>query len=123
MKKGIYKLNLHLAYSNGISQFVATDKEIEILKDLGIDFYWCEIDGKYSEIEERAYDLDIQLVTDDESAVEMFEKYGLETGVNPFNNEIEARNIYHKYRVYLKDDEFYLSMPAKDLIKLILERQ
>lgn len=60
--------------------FVTTEKELEGLQ--GVTVYMGEVCGKYSEVNYPVQLEHFTRVTDDPAAVEMFEKYKMETGFN-----------------------------------------
>lgn len=82
----IYKLHFEcyrMGNLRGI--FVADKDEMKALIESGKEIYFGEVLGKHSEISGPIEKEDVTLVTDDPSAIEIFEKYDMETGYNPFN--------------------------------------
>ncbi len=67
--------------------FVSTDEELEEL--YGQEIYFGEVLGKHSEVVLTLEAEHITEVTDDEKFIELFEKYGLENGFNPFDYHTE----------------------------------
>ena len=90
--KAIYKFTLdagRLGYLHGI--FCEETGTVAEVIERGGELYFGEVLGKHSDI---ACDVDadcFDFVTDDQSAVEAFERYGLAHGYNPLR--------------YIRDDE------------------
>lgn len=63
--------------------FVSTDEALQEL--YGKQIYFGEVLGKHSEVFLTLKPDHITEVTDDEKFIELFEKYGLENGYNPFD--------------------------------------
>lgn len=82
MKK-IYRFYADQWYGALSGIFVSTDDEINSI--IGKSIYFGEIMGKHSEVIEEIDKSHFTLVTDDPVAVEIFEKYNMETGTNPFD--------------------------------------
>ncbi|MDE5507735.1 hypothetical protein KRE40_03595 [Elizabethkingia meningoseptica] len=86
--KAVYKLNFDCGRAgelNGI--FIATKKQVEKLVESGIEVYFGEVLGKHSEIYGSIEENEIQMITDESNVVEVIEKYGLENGYNPFDEQ------------------------------------
>ena len=84
--KAIYKLHFdcrRMGVLLGI--FVADKDEMNELIKSGKEIYFGEVLGKHSEISGPIEEGDLTLVTDDPAIVEIFVKYDMETGYNPFN--------------------------------------
>ncbi len=80
--KAIYRMKFDYGRHGTVSGIFVAEKD-DIYKAKGyINF--GEILGKHSEVDGDLTDDDIKMVTDDQAAVEMFEKYNLQTGYNPF---------------------------------------
>ena len=86
MKKGIYRLNFNCGRSGELQGiFVDTDIRVNKAIECGVDVYFGEVLGKHSEVCGPIEQNDIELLTEDENAVSIFEKHELQTGFNPFN--------------------------------------
>lgn len=84
--KAIYKLNLDCGKNGSLYGIFVADKEyVEVLVNNDIEVYFGEILGKHSDISLSIDDTDIELITDDEKVIDMFEEYELSTGINPFD--------------------------------------
>ncbi len=81
--KGVYRLSIDFGRMGEVEGiFIA---ESEKVKDIiGKHIYFGEILGKHSEVQGTLEENEIELITEDQTAVEVIEKYGLETGYNPF---------------------------------------
>jgi len=85
MSKAIYRLNFDCQRMGSLQGiFVALKEDVEILKFNAIQIYFGEVLGKHSEVYGPVDDGEIEMVTDDPTAVEIFEKYDLASGYNPF---------------------------------------
>lgn len=82
-KLGIYRYHEIGRYHDIQGIFLATDEEVEKL--IGTELYLGEIAGKHSEVTVEVTKNDIILVTDDALPVEIFRRYRLSNGVNPFD--------------------------------------
>lgn len=88
--KGIYKFKFDCRRSGSLSGiFVAGKDDVENI--IGKEVYFGEVLGKHSEVYGTIDENEISFVTDDPIAVEIFEKYNLSSGYNPFR--------------YLRDEE------------------
>lgn len=76
----------------GILEGIFTEESENVSSIYGETINFGEVLGKHSDIICEIDIGDINLITNDKNAVEMFEKYQLETGYNPF--------------VYLSDEEY-----------------
>jgi phenolic acid decarboxylase len=84
MKKGIYKFYWDCGRQGNIDGiFVATDEEIKSI--IGKEIYFGEVLGKHSEIYGSMGKEDIELITDSEEVVKIFEKYKIYSGFNPLD--------------------------------------
>ena len=81
---GVYRFKFN-AGRNGMLHgiFVADDKEIKTM--MGRHLYFGEVLGKHSEIQGPLEEGDIELVTQDETFVKMFEALGCATGFSPWH--------------------------------------
>lgn len=123
MGKSIYEFDLYLYYANGVSYFVAEDADVEILYDLNAELSFTEIEGKHSEYIEVVSKDNLTVKTDDEVAVNMFLKYGLSTGVNPFECEIEVKAINPKFHQYFLPAELEQYWEVKEIVNRIKEKR
>lgn len=83
MKK-IYKFEADFGRMGDLEGvFVSTDEALQEL--YGEQIYFGEVLGKHSEVILTLKPEHITEVTDDEKFIELFEKYGLENGYNPFS--------------------------------------
>lgn len=81
--RGIYKFFWDCGRT-GVIEGIFTEDSENVSSILGKDIYFGEVLGKHSEISGTIDLGDINLITNDKNAVEMFDKYQLETGYNPF---------------------------------------
>lgn len=65
--------------------FVAEKKLVETLVTKEIEVYFGEVLGKHSEIFGCVEENEIELMTEDQIFIDLFEKLNLSTGYNPFN--------------------------------------
>lgn len=86
MSKAIYKLDWDFGRMGSLEGvFVADSDDIKnLLKDKP-EIYFGEVLGKHSEIIGVVKKEHLTKITDDEKFIELFEKYGLENGYNPFD--------------------------------------
>lgn len=82
----IYRFYANQCYGELSGIFVSTEEDIKSLYGKTIEF--GEIMGKHSEVEETLDEDYFEVVTDDPKAVEIFEKYNMATGTNPFDYPI-----------------------------------
>ena len=82
--KGIYKFYWDYGRMGEIEGiFVETQANVHLIE--GKDVNFGEVLGKHSEVYDKIDIGDITLVTDDQDAVAMFERYNMNTGYNPFH--------------------------------------
>lgn len=84
--KAIYKFYLDCGrqgYLEGV--FIRDKAEVETLLKLGIKVYFGEALGKHSEIVAKIKSEQLTFITDDPIVVELFYKYELNSGFNPFD--------------------------------------
>lgn len=72
--------------------FVANKEDVKILVEEGIEVYFDDVLGKYSDICRSIEAKELTEVTDDPKVIEMFEQYNLSSGYNPF--EYSVSNYY-----------------------------
>ena len=83
-KRGVYRFHMNYgrhAKIQGI--FLAYEYDVRDL--VGVTVYFGEIAGKHTEVIRKIDYEDVILVTDDPTAVHIFERYDLECGINPFD--------------------------------------
>lgn len=68
--------------------FVADDSEVKAA--MGKDVYFGEILGKHSEVTGTLTEDEFKVLTEDQSFIENFEKFGCESGYNPLDYLPEA---------------------------------
>ena len=84
--KGIYKMNCDCGRCGHIMGiFIAEDYEMNNLINSEIEVEFGEVLGKHSDVGGPIEKKDIELITFDPSAIDIFEKYDLYSGYNPFN--------------------------------------
>ena len=88
--KTIYKFNLNYPYSIIEGVFTAYPQVIDYLINSQMIINFGEIDGKHSEVIEAMKPYMFEKISDIPEVVNMFEKYNMETGVNPL------REYYNK---------------------------
>lgn len=82
--KAIYKMTFDCGRMGELTGiFTADSKDIKNL--IGKEVYFGEVLGKHSEVYGTIDKNEIKLVTKEKEAIEVFEKYGLESGYNPFD--------------------------------------
>jgi hypothetical protein len=82
----IYKMNIDCGRMGNLEGvFVADTDDIKKLIKSGEEVYFGEVLGKHSEIFCAITKKHLTLVTTDEKFIELFEKYNLSTGFNPFD--------------------------------------
>lgn len=81
--RGIYKFFWDCGRS-GVLEGIFVEEYSNVNSLLGKTVYFGEVLGKHSEIFGRICVGDINLITEEEDAVKMFERYNLDTGYNPF---------------------------------------
>lgn len=85
--KAIYKIEIDYGRSGGLyGIFVADTEQVKKLIEDKTEVYFGEVLGKHSEVIITFNEPgDCILVSDDPSVVEVFEKYNMSTGYNPFD--------------------------------------
>ena len=84
--EAIYKLHVDCGRMGTIyGLFIAEKGTVEQLVRDEVQVCFGEVLGKHSDISGSMDDTDYTLVTDDQLAVEMFKKYDLSVGYNPFH--------------------------------------
>ncbi len=85
--KAIYKMEVDCGRMGSLSGiFIADTEEVKALIETKVEIYFGEVLGKHSEIFGTINEDEIVLVTDDITIVDIFEKYGMATGHNPFEH-------------------------------------
>lgn len=114
--KAIYKLNFDCGRDGGLDGIFIADKEyVDMLIGSGIEVYFGEVLGKHSEVYGEIEETDIKLVTDDPIAIEIFEKYDLSSGYNPFN---EHANNFDYEEIGLSSDD---NIDIYDIVEKMIE--
>lgn len=86
MSKSIYRFDFDAGIMGGLSGvFIAEDDAVKDLVASKKEVYFGEVLGKHSEICGPIEEKEITKVTDDPVAIEIFEKYELSSGYNPFD--------------------------------------
>lgn len=84
--KAVYKLHIDCGRQGALyGAFVAEKSEVESLVTSKEVIYFGEALGKHSDIAGALEEKDFTMITDDPAVVEMFEKFDLEHGYNPFD--------------------------------------
>lgn len=65
--------------------FVDTDVRVKKLVETKMNIYFGEVLGKHSEVVGPVAEKEIELITNDPTAVKMFETLKMQTGFNPFH--------------------------------------
>ncbi len=84
--KAIYRLNFSCGRQGSLEGIFTADQEAmrELIKS-GKEIYFGEVLGKHSEICGPIEEQDIEVVTDDQNVVAMFELHDFASGYNPFD--------------------------------------
>lgn len=86
MEKGIFKLTFDCGRSGELyGIFISEKSKVKELVESGEEVYFGEVLGKHSEVCGPIDESEIELVTDDLHVIEIFEKYDLSSGYNPFD--------------------------------------
>ena len=96
--KGIYQLAIdcgRMGHIDGV--FVATNLEIEAIR--GIRIYFGEVLGKHSEVVAVMDCVNLSLVTEDTTAVDVFERFGLSNGYTPFDYLYDEKDDEYKAKL------------------------
>ncbi|KAA6341303.1 hypothetical protein EZS27_010890 [termite gut metagenome] len=96
----IYKVDIEGYYSRLTGIFVETKEFVEMSSELV--FIESEMTGKYQEVTVRI-ERDVVLVTDDPTAVNIFQTYDMKVGYNPFDT---IRNYLYDETFCEKDGKF-----------------
>lgn len=84
--KSLYRMNFDCGRQGNLEGvFVAEDEDISLLISSEMVIRFGEVLGKHSDIAGNLTSPEIEKITDDEKVIEVVEKYGLETGYNPFD--------------------------------------
>jgi len=84
--KSLYKMNFDCGRQGSLEGiFLAEDEDVEILINNKIEIHFGEVLGKHSDIRGNLEQNEITKITDDEKVIEIFEKYNLQSGYNPFD--------------------------------------
>lgn len=84
--KAIYKFHYDCGRQGSLDGIFIADKEkVKKLVDSKQEVYFGEALGKHSEICGSIKEKDLTFVTDDKNIINIFEKFDLVTGYNPFD--------------------------------------
>ena len=84
--KALYKMYCDCGRMGSLEGIFVSEKEdVKILVEEGIEVYFGEVLGKHSEISGSIDNDELTEVTDDPKIIEIFEKYNLSSGYNPFD--------------------------------------
>lgn len=87
--KSLYRMNFDCGRQGNLQGvFVAEDEDISLLISSEMVINFGEVLGKHSQIAGPLTSPEIEKITDDEKVIEVVEKYGLETGFNPFDHPV-----------------------------------
>jgi hypothetical protein len=84
MTKAIYRIGFDFGRQGHLDGIFCRDKE-EVTSAIGKEVYFGEVLGKHSECTWLIEEGEIEMVTDDPQAVEVFEKYSFDTGYDPLD--------------------------------------
>ena len=99
---GVYKLNLDCGRMGSLDGvFTADSDDVKKLIDSGKEVYFGEVLGKHSEVVTAIKKKDVTLVTTDKKFIELFDKFEIASGFNPFDYLDESDNDEE----YEEDDE------------------
>ena len=80
--KGLYRFWWD-CYRSGVLEGVFLAEPEDIERVIGKEVYFGEVLGKHSEVYGTVDEKDIELITDNQEVVKIFEDYNLEFGYNP----------------------------------------
>jgi len=82
----IYKMTIDFGRMGDLDGvFVADTDDVKKLIKSGQEIYFGEVLGKHSDVSCAIQNKHLTLVTTDEAFIELFEKYDLSNGYNPFD--------------------------------------
>lgn len=103
---GIYRFSVDCGRTGELEGIFVEDPK-NIAKIIGQTVYFGEILGKHSDISFEMEDDMFTLVTDDGDAIDMFQRYSLETGIDPFIyfdvNEVEEEEDLNNNKIEADD--------------------
>lgn len=86
MSKAIYKFSLDYGRSGELYGIFIQDKEyVDLFYRHNGKLYFGEVLGKHSEVICNTADCNLEIVTEDQEAINIFEKYNMTIGYNPFD--------------------------------------
>ena len=85
----IYRLDIDFEQQGELTgMFIAKKIDVKLLLENNLTIYFGEVLGKHSEIYTKIKRHHIKFITDDLIAVDIFRKYNLGIGFNPFEYQI-----------------------------------
>lgn len=81
---GIYKMDVEYGRQGDVTGIFLADGE-DVQEIIGHELYFGEILGKHSEVVFSLEQGDLKLATNNPIAVDIFRRYKLDSGYNPFN--------------------------------------
>ena len=89
--KALYKLNFDCGRNGSLEGIFTAEKEdVEVLVEKEIPIYFGEVLGKHSEVYGTVERDEIEFITDAEEVINIFEKYKLSSGYNPFDYSVKS---------------------------------
>lgn len=113
MSKAIYRMDFDCHRMGSLQGIFVADKEdVELLKSSKTEVYFGEVLGKHSEVYGHIDEGKVEMVTDDPMAIEIFEKFKLQTGYNPFTYKTLSNGITVGEYIQLLKEESKSSFPT-----------
>ena len=82
---GLYRLNASFGREGDLEGlFLADSEDVKYLIDNQVSVYFGEVLGKHSEVYGSFSSDEIELITEDEKVIDIFRKYNISSGYNPF---------------------------------------
>ena len=82
---GLYCLNASFGREGDLEGlFLADSEDVKYLIDNKVSVYFGEVLGKHSEVYGSFISDEIELITEDEKVIDIFRKYNISSGYNPF---------------------------------------
>lgn len=86
MEKALYKFKVNFRRSGSLEGlFIAKKDDVKFLIEENIIVYFGEVLGKHSEIYFSIKNEEILFISDNPEVIDIFERYNLENGYNPFD--------------------------------------
>lgn len=87
--EALFKMNFDCGRMGSLEGiFIADTEDVDYLYNNRISIYFGEVLGKYSEISGTIGTDEIKLITTDDKVLDIFEKYELESGYNPLDENL-----------------------------------